>query len=55
MRVLEAALDEDGYSTTVRAVALRLAEGECSWLWRLAKGDMAAERTALVRPAASGS
>lgn len=27
MRVLEAALDADGYSTTVRALALRLAEG----------------------------
>jgi len=26
MRVLEAALDPDGYSTTVRAVAARLAE-----------------------------
>ena len=27
MRVLEAALDADGYSTTVRAVAARIAEG----------------------------
>ena len=27
MRVLEAALDAEGYSTTVRAVAARIAEG----------------------------